>query len=334
MIYKSTSPLRVSLFGGGTDYPEYFKKNKGAVLGFAINKYIYCTAIKMHGSTKSNFRISYKKMEEANKINEIKHPVILNILKDNKFFLKDKWHFVSLADLPTGTGLGSSSSFSVCFSNLIYGIQKIKKNNSFFAKYTFNLEKNILKENVGVQDSLFASYGGFNLFKFNSNKIIKQEIKFHKSVLDEFNQSLMLIYIGGQRKASKQLNQQLKNTINGKNISTLSRMYQNVFEAKSIIESSNKKDTFKMLGELMKENWDLKKSLSKNITSNKIDQVYTEAINSGAYGGKLCGAGGNGFMFFLIDKNKKKIFINKFKSNFICTEINIDFDGVKFLNEN
>ena len=329
MIYHSKSPLRISLFGGGTDYPEYFNMNKAAVLGFSINKYIYCSAIKMHDSTKANYRISYRQMEESLKIKKIKHPIIRNMLLDNPFFLKNKWHFVSLADLPAGTGLGSSSSFSVCFFNLLNNIQKKKYSKSFTAQYAYNLERNILKENVGVQDSLMASHGGFNLFKISKSIIIKKKLILSSDTINKFNESLILIKIGNNRKASDIVNRQILDTKSGKNIMILSQMYKNAINAKSVIESPNLKDSFKILGEMMRENWTYKKSLSSNISNNRIDEVYDEIIKMGAYGGKLCGAGGNGFMFFLANKKNKKLIINKFKDKFHCTDIEIEFKGVE-----
>ena len=120
MFYLSKAPLRVSLFGGGTDFPEFFNKHKGAVLGFSINKYIYTFASQMHTSVKSQYRISYKNMEEVSNAKDINHPTIKNILlKNDLFFKKNKWHFGTLADVPAGTGLGSSSAFTVSFLHLI-----------------------------------------------------------------------------------------------------------------------------------------------------------------------------------------------------------------------
>ena len=192
MFYLSKTPLRISLFGGGTDYPEYFNKKKSAVLGFAINKYIYCFSSEMHDSVNSKFRISYKDMEEVQKANDIKHPIIRTLLNNNTFFeKKSKWHFGTLADVPAGTGLGSSSAFTVCFLNLLEKIKNKKKSKLYYAKKAFYIEKEILKENVGIQDPFHSSFGGINVFNFFKKNIKVDPINISEEKTKLFNSSMI-----------------------------------------------------------------------------------------------------------------------------------------------
>ncbi len=328
MFYISKTPLRVSLFGGGTDFPEYFKNNKGAVLGFAINKYIYTFASKMHPSVASKFRISYKKMEKVSRINDINHPIIRAILKRNSFILKDKWHFGTLADVPAGTGLGSSSAFTVSFLDLISKIENKKYSKNKIAKNAHYIERVLLKENVGLQDPYHSALGGFNIFRFYKNKISTEKIKISNTKLKLINDSLMLCYFGNNRKSSIISSKHIDKIKKGKNINYLNDMYKSVNQAKKILINLQGKKMLIELGELLNKNWEIKKKLSTDISNNRIDKIINIGISCGAYGAKLCGAGSGGFVLFLINKKLKNKLIKKLTYRHPCMEINIDFNGV------
>jgi len=328
MFYLSKTPLRISLFGGGTDYPEYFHKNKGAVLGFAINKYIYCFASEMHDSVNSKFRISYKDMEEVKKAKDINHPIIRTLLKNNSFFKKNKWHFGTLADVPAGTGLGSSSAFTVCFLNLLEKIQNNKKSKLYYAKQAFFVEKEILKENVGIQDSLHSSFGGINIFKFSKKNINVESIDINKEKIRLLNSSMILCYIGNPRNTSDIVTKQIKGTIDGSNDHILDRMYDSVFKAKEILNKEHGSQMLKSIGKLLNENWEYKKNLSSNISNKKIDSIISEGLRYGAYGCKLCGAGKGGFLFFIVNQKSKNLIKMKLNKINPCMDIKIDFHGV------
>jgi D-glycero-alpha-D-manno-heptose-7-phosphate kinase len=327
MLFISKTPLRVSLFGGGTDFPEYFKYNKGAVLGFAINKYIYTYASLMHDSVESNFRISYKKMESVNRIEDINHPIIKAVLKQNSFITKDKWHFGTLADVPAGTGLGSSSAFTVSFIKLVDKIKNKKKSKLNLAKYAHYIERNLLKESVGLQDPFHTSFGGINLFRFYKDKILNEKIIISKNKLQLINNSLMLCYFGNTRKSSKISSSHIDKIKKGVNKVYLNDMYKSVNEAKKILNNMDGNKMLIELGKLLNINWHLKKKLSNNVSNKKIDELISFGISNGAYGAKLCGAGSGGFILFLIDKKLKNKLNKKLSPKYPCMDINVDFEG-------
>ncbi len=328
MFYKTQAPLRVSLFGGGTDFPEYFNNNKGAVLGFSINKYIYTFASQMHESVDSKFRISYKNMEQVNHIKDINHPIIRTILSKNSLFKKNKWHFGTLADVPAGTGLGSSSAFTVSFLELINKISKKKKSKINIAKQANMIERNILKENVGLQDTFHSSIGGLNIFKFYKNKTVIHKVKISKNKINLLNKSMVMCYVGNPRKSSNISKLHIKKIKNRKNENYLNEMYLSVEKAKKILLGYNGDVMLIELGNLLNQNWNMKKNLSEKISNKKIDNIINIGLKNGAYGAKLCGAGGGGFVFFLIKESYKKKLKEQLTYKHPCMDIKIDFEGV------
>ncbi len=299
----SRTPHRISFFGGGTDYPHYYLKYGGKVLGTTIDKYSYLNVRKLPPFFNHKHRIVYSLQENVNYIHEIKHPSVRETLK----YLDIKYG-VSIhhdGDIPARSGMGSSSAFTtgLLLSLLELEEKKISKKDLMFK--TIDIEQNYIKENVGSQDQAFAAYGGLNIIEFKNNgKIIVDPIMLPCERLKEFESSIMLFYTGISRTASTIAEEQIKNK--EKNIIKLNMIKELVDKAYNILVSENNKlDEF---GKLLNNTWELKKKLSTKITNNNIDDIYKKAIKAGALGGKLLGAGGGGFiMFYVIKENQSKI---------------------------
>lgn len=307
-MYISKTPLRVSFFGGGTDYPSYFKNKPSAVFGGTINKYVYTTALPLAPFAEQKFRVSYRVVEDTNSVDEISHPVIREYLKLCKF---DKpYSFATMSDLPGSTGLGSSSSFTVGFANLISVIeQDFPQTSLTLALDAINLEQVVLGENVGVQDQTHAAYGGLARYNFawkdNKTAISRDCVVLPQGRMQMLNKSMVLVYTSIQRHASKVLDAQEDRTVKGDNNSYLSSMYDMVGEGMQLLESDGDNiDILKQFGKLLNEGWELKKGLSSQISNPVIENIYQTGKDLGAYGGKLLGAGGGGFVLFLIDPDK------------------------------
>jgi len=305
MIITKT-PYRISFFGGGSDYPEWYKKFGGSVLSTTIDKHIYISCRLLPQFFKHKYRIVWSKIENVKKIDQIQHRSVKKLLQYNKIKSGLEIHYDG--DLPAKSGMGSSSSFSVGLMQALLKLKKKKISRLNLAKKTIFFEQNIMKETVGSQDQIAASIGGFNKIKFLKNEklVIK---KVSSKNLKKLNSNLLLLYTGIQRNAhtiasnyvSKLSNQKEKN---------IRKIIQYVDIGEKLIKSGNLDD----FGKLLHETWMQKKELSRSISNNKIDQLYNKFINNGALGGKLLGAGGGGFLLLYIKNEKKDFFLKKFKN--------------------
>jgi len=303
----SKTPIRLTLFGGGTDYPIFFEKYGGETLGFAINKYSYVIIKENSIQNQYKYFLSYKNTEMINKISKIEHPSIRETLKFMKIDQRLEIHYTG--DIPAKTGLGSSSSFTVGLLKSLYAFKKKIKSNTSIAKEAIYIEQKMIKENVGCQDQLSTAIGGILNIKYSKNNFLIRKVRMDKSNTSIFEKSIILFYTGIDRFASKSIEKQLKDTAKNKNIDYLFEMKNHVTEAKKILGN---KINIKALGELMNNHWQIKKELSNNVSNNKIDEIYHEAIKHGAYGGKLVGAGAGGFLMFICNQAVK----DKLKSKF------------------
>ena len=289
------APFRVSLFGGGTDVPEFFKKEGGDVLGFAIKRYSYVTVNKLPPFYDHKIRISYSKIERCKNLDEIKHPLIKTALKDFGFENIEIHHN---SDLPGKSGIGSSSSFSVALAHALfsYGGEKLVESKALADK-AIHWERYLLEEKGGYQDQIFAAYGGLNHIKFNkdsSYKINKLEIS-NKFKSDLENQSI-ICYLPIKR--FSHLNSVANHLNEKETIKNLMSIKNTVNTAIEILKSSD----INALGELLDKYWKIKRSLP-NVSNQIIDKVYDKALKHGAIGGKILGAGKGGFMLFICKKN-------------------------------
>ena len=320
----SRTPLRVSFFGGGTDYPEWYRKNGGSVISTSINRYSYINCRYLPNYFEYKHCIRYYLREEVNSIRQIKHPSVRETLK----FLNIKRgiEVIHNADLPARSGLGSSSSFTVGLLNSLNALQRKMIASRTLASDAIFIEQKMIKENVGSQDQIAAAFGGFNKINFSKNeKFLVTPYILTESNLKLLEDSLILFFVGMPRTASDVAKYQI-NSIN-KKFTELKEMLQIVENADR--EFKKKKLDIKSIGQLLNDQWILKKKLSSKITNSKIDNAYKFFMKSGAYGVKLCGAGAGGFM--LVCADEEKISLMKRSKKFMHVKFNFDFTGSQII---
>ena len=299
----SRTPLRISFFGGGTDYPVFYEEHGGAILSTTINKYSYVICRRLPPFFDYNFRVRYTMREETNTIDEIIHPSVRECLKFmNLNFGIEIQHN---ADLPAMSGLGSSSAFTVGLLNSLYALKGELVTKRKLALEAIHIEQDIIKENVGSQDQTAAAFGGFNKIEFGGRRIIwVQPITLDQSKIEILQSHLMLFFTGFPRNASEIAAEQIKAT--PQKTSDLKAMMEMVEEAVKVLNSHQ--DNYDDFGRLLHETWQLKRNLTRRITTSQIDEIYEAAIRAGALGGKLLGAGGGVFiMLFVKPENQPKI---------------------------
>ena len=315
----SRTPFRISFFGGGTDYPIWYKKNKGAVLSTTINKYCYINCRYFPPFFKYKNSIAYSKFEHVDKIDDIEHPSVRECLRFIN--IKRGIEISHNADLPSRSGLGSSSSFTVGLLNALYALKGEITSKKQLALNAIHVEQDMIKENVGSQDQFAASFGGLNKIEFNTDQSINViPITISKERKKYLQNHLLFFFTGFQRFASNIAKKQIQETTKKK--SELTCMYNMVDESIKILfsDSTNIED----FGKLLHESWKIKRNLTDKISNPKIDQIYDSARNKGALGGKLIGAGGGGFMVFFA----KPEFHNQIRENLKnLIEVPIQFEN-------
>ena len=323
MIIAKT-PLRVSYVGGGSDISTFYKEHGGAVLSSTINAYIY---IIVKRKFDKGIRLSYSKTENVIKTSEIEHPLVRNALE--MMNIKDDLEIVSIAEIPSyGTGLGSSSSFSVGLLNALSTFKKLLYGKEDLARMACKLEIDLCKNPIGKQDQYAASYGGLNLYRFHDDDSVSVEnIKIKKSIKNKINREILFFYVGGARDANLILTDQKKMLRNNDKIIAMKKMVKLVDNLKNEFEGNDLSN----FGNILHENWILKKEMSSQIANSYIDNLYSEARLVGATGGKLLGAGGGGFMIFHAPTSEIR---SSIRSKFIDlkeVDFNIEDTGTKIL---
>ncbi len=302
----SKTPVRVSFFGGGTDYPDYFNVHGGAVLSTSIDKYIFVTVKAMKGIFDFKYRIAYSKLELCNEVDEIQHPVVRECIK----FLEipNGLEISIISDLPARTGIGSSSSFTVGLLHALYTLKGKQVSKEQLATEAIYVEQTLLNERVGVQDQLAASYGGLNYMRFEpGGKLVVEPITIPTEKLAALQNNLMMFYTGVSRFAHQVLEEQIKNIKENKITQDMVRIRQMVEDGLEILKTEEDLTRF---GELMHEAWMAKRGLSSAISNDFLDDIYNRARQAGAIGGKLLGAGGGGFFVFYVPDDKKETVSN------------------------
>ncbi len=307
MIITRT-PFRISFFGGGTDYPQWYEEHGGTVLSTTINKYCYISCRYLPPFFPYKYRIRYTSREEINQISEIKHPSVkecLNFLEIDRGI-----EMVHTSDIPARSGVGSSSAFTVGFLSALNALKGKMVTQRALARDAIHVEQKLLKENVGSQDQVAAAFGGFNKIDFGGNRnFYVQPITISQEKLDLFQSHLMLFFTGFSRTASDIAKKQIASISSKK--SELRIMKEMVNEAISLI---NGKDSGIMeIGKLLHESWNIKKNLTDLISNSKIEEIYDTAIGAGAKGGKLLGAGGGGFILFFASPEVQPVIKEKLK---------------------
>lgn len=288
----SRTPFRISFFGGGTDYPVWFREHGGAVLATTIDKYCYISCRYLPPFFEHRTRIAYSRIEQAKSNNEIKHPAVRGVLQH--MGITDGLEIHHDGDLPARTGLGSSSSFTVGLLHSLYALQHTMPSKAELAQTAIHIEQNVLQEFVGCQDQVLAAHGGLCRVNFSSNGDIGYtSLVMKPERLTDFQDHLLLYFTGFSRTASEIAKEQIEKTKQRR--VELFAMLQMVQEGISIMVGDRDLGEF---GELLHEAWMVKRGLTSQITTPMIDDIYDAARRAGALGGKLLGAGGGGFMLF------------------------------------
>ena len=305
------TPFRISFFGGGTDYPEWYRKNGGSVLSTTIDKYSYITCRYLPPFFEHKHRIVYSQIENVKQINEIEHPAVRAVLNWANVTNGLEMHYDG--DLPARSGLGSSSTFTVGLIHALSALSGIMISKHDLATNAIHIEQNILKENVGSQDQISASYGGFNKITFKKDdSFIVEPVTISLSRRHELSSHLMLFFTGFSRIADKVAKSKIENfDIKKQQIKLMGEM---VNESMEILMNEN--TLIDEFGKLLHDSWLIKRDLSNMVTSNEIDAIYQSALSAGAIGGKLLGAGGGGFMLIFAKPERHAAIRDRLK-NFI-----------------
>lgn len=294
----SKTPLRISFCGGGSDIPSFYTKHGGCVLSTSIDKFIYITAVKSFDP--SITQLKYSVVESVSDIGEIKHPVFREMLR---LYGMSGYEINSTSDIPAGTGLGSSSTFTVGLSNLLRTALGQHPGKEQLARDACEMEIDILKEPIGKQDQYAAAYGGLNFIEFNPDGTVAVEpVRMPGDSKKTLNDRLMMLYLGGTRSASQILRKQSSNIKYGAAEANQLKMCDLARSLRTELEDGR----LDSMGEILDRSWKLKRTLSDGITNPEIDAIYEDVTSMGAVGGKLLGAGGNGFMLFYAKENVKQ----------------------------
>ena len=302
------APFRVSFCGGGSDLPNFYEKYGGCVLSTTIKKYMYLTAHSYFD--KEKIVLKYSKTEIVNNYDEIEHRIFKQCLKD--FDLKGI-ELSSMADIPAGTGLGSSSTFTVALLHLLHTYKGEYVSRYKLAKDACEIEIDKLGEPIGKQDQFAAAFGGLKFYEFMPNGFVNIEpIIMASKSFTKLENNLLMFYLGGTHSASAILKEQSNNVKTVDKAKVQKEMCEITRELKVELQNNN----VDAVGELLHKNWMLKKTLASGISNALIDDIYEKAMNAGATGGKLLGAGGAGFMLFYVPEDKQKnvrIALNMFR---------------------
>jgi D-glycero-alpha-D-manno-heptose-7-phosphate kinase len=317
----SRTPYRISFFGGGTDYPDWYLKHGGSVLSMAIDKYCYITGRHMPPFFGIRHRIVWSHIETVGAISEILHPAVRAGLKATGFDDEEGVELHHQGDLPARSGIGSSSAFAVGLINVLHAMRGEALSRDALALAAIDLERNHLKETVGCQDQIASAHGGLNVIQFRRNGAIEVEpIELPDDIRREFERRLMVFYTGTSRLSSS-MAQQFVDNLDAKE-RNLKSMQAMVPEAALLLKGGD----FEAFGKMLHETWMLKRSLTASISTSAIDRIYDDARRAGALGGKLLGAGGSGFMAFVVPPEKQPA-VRESLSTLISVPIRADFTG-------
>ena len=295
----SRTPFRISFFGGGTDYPAWYREHGGAVLATTIDEYCYLTCRYLPPFFEHRIRLVYSKIENVQQPDELAHPSARETLRFMKIRRGVEVHHD--ADLPARSGMGSSSAFTVGLLHALHAIKGKMPAREQLAREAIHVEQNLIREAVGSQDQILAAYGGFNFVTFSTDGHFHvRPMILPQQRMRELAAHLMLFYTGIKRTASN-IAATFVPTINDKRRHLLP-MRGLVDEAVKLLNSNRPIAEF---GKLMDENWQLKRELSNKISNSQVEAIYNDAISAGALGGKLTGAGGGGFLLLFVPREKQ-----------------------------
>jgi D-glycero-alpha-D-manno-heptose-7-phosphate kinase len=318
----SRTPFRVSFVGGGTDLRSFYAEEPGQVLSTSIDKYIYVVVKRQMGIVEHKYRINWSQVEFCNHIKDIKHPIVREALKLMEIDFPVE--ITTFADIPAGTGLGSSSAFAVGLMHALYALKGQLVTKYSLAESAANIEVEKLKRTMGKQDHFASAYGDLNILTFNSNETVEVEPIFYSlDTRQKLEKNLLLFYTKQKRDASEILQVQDRQT--PQKISVLRDMKNLVSPLQKVLSGNG---DLSQVGEILHENWQLKKSLTNLVSSNEVDNYYNQARKAGAIGGKLLGAGGGGFLMFYVEPEKQQDVINTL-SGLPLLKIKLDSSGTR-----
>ena len=293
----SRAPLRMSFVGGGSDMPAYYRENGGAVLSTSLNKYVYLTINKKFDN---DLRLSYSNTEIVSDSSQIKHPIFRNTLELLKF--KGGLEITSISDIPSqGSGLGSSSSFTVALLHALstYKGEHISKQE--LGRLASHIEIDLCKDTIGKQDQYAAAFGGFNFIEFNKDdSVVINPIVCKPLTIKKIEDSILVFYTGRTRKASTLLLEQSKNMKKANKRELMSEMVALAYKMRDLLE----KNDIELFGEILDRNWVLKRQMAVGVSDPQIDGWYHKGLAAGAEGGKIMGAGNGGFLMLFAPKEK------------------------------
>lgn len=296
----SRTPFRISFVGGGTDLPAFYSKEPGQVISTGIDKYIYVAVKRQTAISEHKFRINWSKVEFKDRIEDIEHPIVREALK--MMDMDIPLEVSTFADIPSNTGLGSSSSFAVGLLHALFALKGKMVTKGVLAGMASRLEIEILQRQIGKQDHYAAAYGNLNVFTFHpGGKVSVDPVFYRPEIRDTIEKHLMLFYTSIKRDAHQILSVQNVKTEEVRHV--LAEMRDLVAPLREIFSSEGDLSEF---GSILHRGWLLKKSITEEISSTEICEYYDNAIAAGALGGKLLGAGGGGFLLFFVEPEKQK----------------------------
>ena len=297
MILTRT-PFRVSLAGGGSDLSDYYEDEEfGAVTNLTIQRYMY---IAIHPYFHSQIRLKYSKVEDVSNVSEVEHPILREVLR--KLNVEPGIEIASFADIPAGTGMGSSSAFAVGLLNALHVHRQMAASKEQLAREACEIEIDVLKEPIGRQDQYAVSYGGINYIRFyKGGRVEVTRVGLGPGVRDELHRKLRLYYVGGEHRAGEILQRQAAEMATATKRRVVQQMVALAAEVRKAVEAGAVRD----LGALLHEGWEMKKGLVQGITNSSIESAYDRAMRNGALGGKLLGAGGAGFLLLVADDHHR-----------------------------
>jgi len=319
-MIMTRSPLRISLGGGGTDLPSYYQDHGGFVLAAAIDKHVYIT---VHEPFTDQIILKYSQLEVVKRRDEVQHPIVREALK--LAGIEGRIEIASMSDIPAGTGLGSSGSFTTALLRALHELKNESAHPDVLAEQACHIEMDLLGEPVGKQDQYIAAFGGITAFTIHPNgQVDAARLKLSPETLSNLEDNLMLFFTGFTRSASGILrDQHLRSSGNDQEIlDNLSLVKQLGYQSKDALESGNLRE----FARLMNVHWEHKKRRSPNMSNSAIDSYYCLALKSGALGGKLIGAGGGGFLLFYTE-NKARLSIAMAQAGLREVRFRFDFGG-------
>ena len=327
-MFISKTPYRLSLFGGGADYPAWFQSRETKIISAAMGNHSYVSVKSMPPFFEYKHRITYNKIENINSVEEINHPSVRACLQYLR--MDDGISIAYDGDLPARSGIGSSSSFTVGLLNALYAYNGIKKDAFELANEAINVEQNIIGESVGVQDQIMAAYGGIKVIELSGANIKVRDLKLPDSYVKDLEEHIMLGFSGISRLSEVHAKKQVESIKEGKSVQTLEAMQKLTCEALRIFEHESS-SSIKDIGLLLQEQWNYKRTLADSVANSDINSIYNAAIEAGAYGGKLMGAGGGGFFMFLAPPDTHQKIKDRLKQINIWIPFKFDFEGSKII---